>query len=407
MVGAQTASGFTVAARTAATSVRLGVSTTVGFTSPTWFGPVAPAAGVAKIAATGLAANTPYWWRVEEDSTVDTTNTGQCRTFPTPGTAHTFTIAAASCAGIGATNPGPAADTSDSPVFDSIRTAAPLFFAHLGDMHYRDIGVNDPDLYRTAIDDVMACQRQHDLYRNVPIVYTWDDHDYGANNSNASSPSRAAACQVYRERFPHHTLPDGAGGGIWRSFVVGRTLVIVSDCRSYRATGTMLGTAQKAWITSTLTANATCKALIWVQSVPWIIVPEQANSQDTWAQYVDERDELYETVFAGWLDRMVTVHGDNHAMSMDSGSHNQWGGFPVYMFAALDCSQIHRGGPYTYGPVLGGNHWGTVTITDNGGDDVTVTGTGYVGSSVWAQHTSWGPPSETPIAPGVRRVRVG
>jgi hypothetical protein len=169
----------------------------------------------------------------------------------------------------------------------------------------------------------------------------------------------------------------------------------------------MLGSAQKTWISDTLTANSSCVGLIWVQTVPWIITTEHANSNDTWAQYGDERDEMFETIFAGWLDKMVTVHGDNHAMAMDSGSHNDWGGFPVYMFGSLDSSQIHRGGPYTYGPMTGPNHWGTITITDNGGEDVTVTGTGYIGDTVWTSHTSWGPPSETPIDPGVRKMIVG
>ena len=75
----------------------------------------------------------------------------------------------------------------------------------MGDFHYLDIQTNSRALFRAAYDSVLASPEQSDLYRHVPIVYMWDDHDFGGNNSNRRSPSHEAARLTYEEvTFPHY-----------------------------------------------------------------------------------------------------------------------------------------------------------------------------------------------------------
>src|SRR5690554_2859428 len=104
------------------------------------------AQGVAKVSITGLAANTGYWWQVEDNGVLDTSLTGRFRTHPPVGSQASFTIALASCAGSSPEFPGVAGTelapdrVSNHPVFDTIRERDPLMFVHMGDLHYYDLG---------------------------------------------------------------------------------------------------------------------------------------------------------------------------------------------------------------------------------------------------------------------------
>lgn len=94
-------------------------------------------------------------------------------TFQTPapeGTAFNFTIAAGACSWTG----------SKKPIFDQIREDHPnlQLFVHLGDFHYEDINSNDMVERLDAVSTVLNSDPQADLFRSVPLVLTWDDHDY-------------------------------------------------------------------------------------------------------------------------------------------------------------------------------------------------------------------------------------
>lgn len=356
--------------------------------------------GVAKVTVTGLTANTQYYWQVEDNGIVATSVTGQFRTHPTLGTATSFSFAAAACSGQSG-SPTVTDDVSDHEVFDTIRQhpVSPRFFVHLGDLHYRNISANTPSLFRQAYDDVLSydgtlgtAARQAKLYRAMGLVYVWDDHDFGGDESDSTATAAPAAQSVYRERVPHYDLDSASA--IYQSFGCGRVLFICSDVRSARSPNTdpdgpsktMLGAAQKTWMETLLTTPGfDAQFLIWVMPSQWM-----GTSSDSWDSFQTERDELV-TMFGDldWLDRMCIVSGDVHALAIDSGTGNTWGGFPVYQFASMDSQpQDAPTNQYDTGPTLPGrNQYGTVHVHDNGGT-VAVTGVGWRGTAAVMSHTS-------------------
>ena len=217
------------------------------------------------IQATGLAPNTQYYYALEIEGRLDLDHRGQFKTFP-EGPAS-FTFAFGSCAETG----------SSHPVFETIRSLHPLFFLHLGDLHYRDIGADDPNRFRAAYDTVLATATQAALYRDVPLVYMWDDHDYGPNDSDAGAPGRRAARLTYQEYVPHYPLPAGSGDvPLYQAFTVGRARVILTDLRSEKSPDppspgcdpnnpnkTLLGEAQKSWLKHRLNDKLELRFSIW------------------------------------------------------------------------------------------------------------------------------------------------
>ncbi|MEL6822411.1 MAG: alkaline phosphatase D family protein [Calditrichota bacterium] len=323
---------------------------------------------VVRLELNGLSANTTYYYAVEEAGNLITNKTGKFRTFPV-GEA-TFSFALASCA----------RSESDRKVFETIENKSPLFFLHMGDMHYEDIDDNDRDLYRSAYDEVHESSRQSSLYRNVPLVYMWDDHDYGHNNSHRDSPGREAAQLTYREYVPHYPLVEGDGNKpIYYTFDVGRVHFILTDMRSERvkrtepdnAQKTMMGDVQKDWLKQQLLLSPNYALVVWVNTVPWI--HEQADEQDHWGGYTTEREEIAQFIKQNNISNLVMVSGDAHMVAADDGTNNTYGGgvgFPVLHAACLDRPASEKGGPYSEGAYPGNGQFGLITITDNGPGDV-------------------------------------
>lgn len=372
-VGAVSPTGATVAVKLAHTSTaRLKVSSDPGLTTGITYSAAASpdANGMVKLDIDGLEPSTQYHYAVEMDSVAATPSVGRFRT--SPAGAESFVFAFASCC------KEPGTDT-----FSEIRGHDPDFFVHLGDFHYGDIAVDDPGAFRARYDTALASAHQGPLYADVPTVYTWSDHDFGPNGSDASSGAKPAAQAAYRQYVPSYPLASPTGG-IYQTFTYGRIRFIATDNRSYKspqsatddANKTMLGEEQKHWFKE-LVSTANEPVIIWINENAWISAAVQ--TRDWWAGYSTERAELAEFI-AGSSKKLAIVSGDMHALAADDGT-NSAGGIPVFHAAALHGSSSHKGGPYTVGPVpstvgLPVQQYGVMSVRDSGGE-IALEFTGY------------------------------
>ena len=301
------------------------------------------------------------------------------RTFPESGA--DITIAVGSCVRVG----------TNGAVFDAIVADGPTLFIEAGDFHYANIGDDDPEEFRDVLDVNLSQTGPSNLFRSIPVAYVWDDHDYGANNADATSPSRPAALSVYRQYVPSY-VTTGPDDPIYQAFDVGDVRVILTDVRSARspsgqvddADKTMLGAEQKAWLKEELLAAHETHALtIWVSPVGWI--GEAVPGGDAWGGYSTERRELANFIVEHGIDRLVMLSGDAHMVAVDDGTNTGYadsGGpaFPVLHAGALDRPGHIKGGPYSEGAVPGGGQFGLVEIADTGGAvEVRLTGRDWTG----------------------------
>lgn len=402
--GATTATTARVKARlTVAGSGTLLVADNEAMTGAASFGPVASGAdNVIVWDVTGLSADTRYWLLVN-DGAPNPTFAATFRTHPGPvGEPLSYIFGAAGDAGL--TGDGDdsnvTAGVSNSPVFDTMRVQGRAeewaWFSHLGDLHYKNIATNNVALYRSAFFETMnygafvsPSSRQPQFMRSVASTYVWDDHDFGPNNSDRTAAGNPAANQAYREWVPHYPLPGGATG-IYQSWQVGRVLYIASDVRSFRDPNadpltpakTMLGTAQKAWMEALLTSTS-AEVLVWQTPSRWV------GGTDTWTDFAYEREQMIQLFGdTGWLDRMILMTADMHALSICSGPANQYGGFPMFMFAGMDAGAWSTGPEYDIGSVAGRKQYGTMRVRDDG-HTIALTGTGYRDGAVLMSHTAY------------------
>ena len=335
--------------------------------------------GVAGARLTGLAPSTEYHYRVTVDGRVDVGRIGRFRTAPS-GPSN-FEIAFGSCAQTGA----------ESSVFDRIRERAPLFFLHLGDLHYENIDADDDAIFGRAFDRVMASKTQSAMFRAVPIVYVWDDHDFGPNASSASSASRPAARRVFEATVPHHPLASPPGApqtrAIYRVFDIGRVRFVITDTRSERtdlggrcpgrSEDSMLGAAQRTWLLETLkAARAAFPIVVWANPDPWIA----RKGSLEWGCFPDERRRIAKFVADEGIANIAMISGDAHMLAIDDGTHNTYGGgpgFPVMHAAPLSARPSRKGGPYVMGPRTESEQFGVMAVRDDGGDRVELRWSGH------------------------------
>jgi alkaline phosphatase D len=329
---------------------------------------------VATFQLSGLTPDTQYHYALEIDGALNSASQGRFRTFPPEETPASFMFI---CAGDAQTG-------SEHEVFTAIQSEDPLFFLHLGDLHYENVNSRLLEKYRKAYQQTLESRTQATLYRHTPLVYVWDDHDYLANNTHRFTPGRRQARKAYQECVPHYPLVEGAGDvAIYQAFTVGRVRFLLTDTRSERDpqdddgfAKTMLGARQKQWLKEELRQGKTRYALaVWVNSVPWIGACEE--HADEWFGYPQERAELGEFIVNEKIRNVCMLSADAHMLAIDDGSSNHppngGGGFPVFQAAPLDRFRSEKGGPYSHGafPKSSGQY-GVFRVEDTGGATVRV-----------------------------------
>jgi alkaline phosphatase D len=336
----------------------------------------------------GLKPDTAYPYTLV-DATTGTSLDDEARsfrTFPTTGTPASFRFAVGSCA-----------KGMNSPVFAAATHQGARFFVHTGDFHYYDIAENRVEAFRRAYDTHLSAPRLRAMLATVPLIYQWDDHDFGPNDSNRTSPSREASRQNYRELVPHYPLSvilksDAQSGSTDQAFSVGRVRFILSDLRSERdpVGRRMMSAQQDAWLRGQfIAARDTGHALIfWVSSVPWNGTPSDA---DRWQGYTKHRAEIADFIKANGLDGKVAIlSGDAYMTAIDDGANSDFatgGGAPIPVFQAGPIANrgSYKGGPYNHGaryqsvPDQLLNQFGIVDIKDDG-KNLHVTWSGRQGS---------------------------
>ena len=356
--------------------VRLQVSRSPTLTPAVFSAAVTTAASsgnTAKLSVQGLEPDTDYYYGIEVAGALraEPNSRGRFRTFPL-GRAS-FRVAFSSCGDFRHAN---------QSAFAAIVAERPLLFINTGDLHYSDTNSTNPDDYRSNYDNVLNHAEQGNLYRNVPVAYIWDDHDFCGNDADTTAIGRDTARTVFRERVPHYPL-GSAGGAIAQSFTIGRVRFIVTDLRSAAnpatqresAAKTKMGAAQKAWFKQELISarDNGFPLIVWVNPDPWI-APARLGD-DSWGGHATERTEIANYIRDNRISNLVLLSGDMHGMAYDDGTNSDYatgGGAPVTVLhgAALSSDPSTKGGPYSGGVIPGNGQFGMLEVYDNGGSSV-------------------------------------
>lgn len=326
--------------------------------------------GVVRFELTGLDPDTSYGYRVSDaDRAVGQEADAVFRTHAVG--AQDLVVVLGSCA----------RSASNGAVFDAMTAETPDLYLALGDLHYSNLESDDPDDHLREYGDSLSQPGQAALFSSVHTGYLWDDHDYGPNDADSSSPSRLAVSMAYRQAVPHHGVSADPADSIAQAFTIGRVRFVLTDTRSMRTETSMLGQDQLAWLLDELTESARTHALVvWANPTPWI--SDAGPGADDWSAYPDERRIISDAVAEAGVTNLLMVSGDAHMVAIDDGSNSGYGsngvpGFPVLHAAPLDRPGSIKGGPYSHGVVAESGQYGRLEVRDDGGSEITVVLSGH------------------------------
>lgn len=213
------------------------------------------------------------------------------------------------------------------PLWNDIRAANPDLWIWLGDNIYADT----KDM--TAMASMYARQQRHSGYRalrqQTPVIGTWDDHDYGANDAGRLYPKRDSSQQLFLDFLGvPENHPRRERDGVYSAHTFGppgkQVKVILLDTRYHRdpltpnttsdqryvpnEEGDILGDEQWAWLEEEL---RTSDAQIHLIGTSIQAIPEQHN-WEKWANFPQSRERFFDVLRRTEAPGVLLLSGDRH-----------------------------------------------------------------------------------------------
>lgn len=274
------------------------------------------------------------------------------------------------------------------PILDTALAHSPQLFIWLGDNIYGD--TKDMQVLQNKYDKLAAKPEFQRLKKGARFLATWDDHDYGWNDSGKYYPFKKASKQIFLDFWEEPAeSPRRQHEGIYTSYFFeenGQRLQVIlldnrtfrSDLRRYRgelnqderffypldyypheiADSTLLGEAQWKWLESELRKPADLR-LIGSGSQFSIAF----NGYEAWANFPHERQRMLDLIKKTRANGVMFLTGDVHYAEVSVLKDKDL--YPIYdvtasgitstwLFATPNENRIE-------GPVMD-NHFGMLTV---------------------------------------------
>lgn len=175
-----------------------------------------------------------------------------------------------------------------------------------------------------------------ELEKTIPFWGTWDDHDFGKNDSDGLMPKKADIRKAFIEYNAMSNYGEN-GEGIYSKFRRGPLEVWMLDDRWFSQTEpsfadpaqkTCLGEAQWRWLKKSLAASDApfkmlCGGMVWY--------PKGNSEKDHWETYAAEREALFRYIREQKIPGVILVSGDIHVCR-----HHNYGpdalGYPLHEY---------------------------------------------------------------------------
>jgi alkaline phosphatase D len=172
------------------------------------------------------------------------------------------------------------------------------------------------------------------LWRSMHHLATWDDHDFGPNDSSKSFPLRRDSQSLFREFWanPPSGLPEDEG--IMSSFVWSDCLFVLLDNRSNRDANhldlqahpdkTMLGKRQLEWLEQTLLEHRAAPFKFIVQGGQIL----KDHTFESYAQFPADRKRVMDFIQKQKMEGVFFLSGDRHFTELNLLPRK--GAYPLY-----------------------------------------------------------------------------
>jgi len=260
------------------------------------------------------------------------------------------------------------------PLWAPILATAPQLWIWAGDNIYGD--TRDTAVLRAKYDLQLRQPDYRALVARVPVIGTWDDHDYGVNDGGKEYPVRAASQQLALDFLGVPAdAPRRRRPGMYEAYTYGppgrQVKVLLLDTRYFRdplppsgqtSDGDVLGEAQWRWLESELRGSEAAVHLI-VSSIQ--VIPED-HRFEKWANFPRSRERLLRLVRDTRVPGVVFLSGDRHIAEL-SRLDSAVVGYPLYELTSSGLTHTwnearEETNRHRVGPLVVALNFGTVDV---------------------------------------------
>ena len=232
---------------------------------------------------------------------------------------------------------------SNFEIFNSINKKKPDFMLWLGDNTYlREPDWNSRTGFIKRYSHTRAFPELQPLLASTHHYATWDDHDYGPNNSDGSFWLKETASEIFKLFWGNPNYDVTGKGGITGFFQWSDLDFFLLDNRYHRTannnlTGNrqMLGKDQIDWLINALSFSQA--------SFKFVAVGGQVISNgavyENYATYPDERKYLLDKIREAKIEGVIFLDGDRHHTILSKMQETK----NVYPLYDLTCSSLTAG----------------------------------------------------------------
>ena len=232
---------------------------------------------------------------------------------------------------------------SNFEIFNSINKKKPDFMLWLGDNTYlREPDWNSRTGFIKRYSHTRAFPELQPFLASTHHYATWDDHDYGPNNSDGSFWLKETASEIFKLFWGNPNYNVTGKGGITGFFQWSDLDFFLLDNRYHRTannnlTGNrqMLGKDQIDWLINALSFSQA--------SFKFVAVGGQVISNgavyENYATYPDERKYIHDKIREAKIEGVIFLDGDRHHTILSKMQETK----NVYPLYDLTCSSLTAG----------------------------------------------------------------
>ena len=265
-------------------------------------------------------------------------------------------------------------ETLPQPIWAAVLSEKPELFVFLGDNIYGD--TRDMDVLRGKYAKLAAIDGFRTLRAQVPVVATWDDHDYGEDDAGGEYPMKEQSRRIFLEFWGEPAdSPRRDRDGVYTSYTFGpegrRVQLILLDLRynrtpiatspfladeaAYRTwaeragkagrdvpgpyarnpdpAATMLGERQWQWLEAQLRQPADVRLI-----GSSLQVLADFPGWEAWVNYPSDQQRLFRLIRETDARGVVMLSGDTHYGEITRQSENV--PYPLYDITSSGLTQV-------------------------------------------------------------------
>lgn len=226
----------------------------------------------------------------------------------------------------------------DYGIFRAIAEQKPDVMLWLGDNTYlREADWTTEAGMRRRYAHTRALPELQPLLASTFHLAMWDDHDYGANDSDRTFPLREASLRVFRDYWANPTAGTLETPGVFTRYLWGDVELFLLDDRFHRSPNQlpreapgkrMYGAAQLQWLREALAASTATFKLVAGGNQFW----NPASRFESLGNFPEDERELLDILRSSRVSGVIFLSGDRHATELLR--RDEPGLYPLYEFTS-------------------------------------------------------------------------